>query len=170
MDAVEDEAAFAGHAIDHASDLASHLLWIAEGENLLAIDPAPESHAAAECLFQVLRLHALRGNLHGIDRIDADVDQVFDQGRDGAAAVQQHLGAALRPHRLDHARMMRLDQLAVDIGVEHGRHLGSQIVAEHDHVDIVADAVEGLFGEPNPEVRAHVHQAADEVPVFVEVL
>ncbi|MGI9332786.1 MAG: hypothetical protein ACR2RL_06460, partial [Gammaproteobacteria bacterium] len=60
-----------------------------------------------------------RRDLHRVERIDADVDQVVDEVVRRAAAVEQRLGPGLGLQRLDNPLVSRLDVAGVNpFGVE----------------------------------------------------
>ena len=92
MHAVQDVATVSAEDVNNPPDLPADLVGAAEGQHLLRIDGPPEGQAVAVVGLQALRVHAAGVDLDGIDAVDADVDEVVEQRRDGAATVQLQLG------------------------------------------------------------------------------
>jgi hypothetical protein len=68
--------------------LGPHLVRRAERQHLLRVDaPAPEHHVPAVGRLEAGRVHAARRDLHRVDDVHADVDQVRDEVEHRAAAV-----------------------------------------------------------------------------------
>lgn len=91
---------------------------------------APEDQVAAKFALERLRVHVLCGDLDGVEHLHARVDQIGDQRRDRAAAVQANgrMGA-LPLHKAIQRRMVGLDHLPVHFRGDLRRDLRSQVIA-----------------------------------------
>lgn len=86
VDGVEDVAAALGQNIQTLGDLCCDFLWGAIGQHVLRVyAAAPEYQLVAVLLFEHVRVHALGGQLHGVDDIHTHVDKVVEQLDDTAA-------------------------------------------------------------------------------------
>ena len=92
-----------------------------------------ERQAVAELSLQPGRVaHLARRDLHGIEQIDADVDEIADQLVDVAAGVQIDLGLGVLADRGEHPGVVRLDQAAIHGRRHHRAGLRRDVVAGHD--------------------------------------
>ena len=78
-------------ALAEDADLLGHvgfdLLGRAVGQQLLLVDGAPEGEPVAQRVLKLLRIVAGHVGLHRVEHVHADLDQVFEDGRDGAVGV-----------------------------------------------------------------------------------
>ena len=78
------------------------------GQKVLLVDGAPEREPVAEPVLQLMRLVARYARLDRVEDIQADVDEIVQDGSDGAVAVVHdedvRVGCAELPEDLGVAR------------------------------------------------------------------
>jgi hypothetical protein len=98
MDGGRDVSAAGRQVPDPTPDFVPDLLRRAVGQDPLRVDRAAERQPIAELLLQPRRVpHHAGRDLHGIEQVHADLDQVADQRIDVAARMEKDLGPGMRP-------------------------------------------------------------------------
>ena len=89
---VEDEAAARRQRVDVAPHVVAHLLRRAVRQHVLGVDPAaPEDDVLAEIALELDRVHSRRPDVHRVQDVHADLDEVGQQRAHVAARVEEEL-------------------------------------------------------------------------------
>jgi simple sugar transport system ATP-binding protein len=134
-----------------------------------ASEPGPGAGAEHQVLavgrLEARRIHAARRDLHRVDDVDADVDQVRDEVEDRAAAVVEEPGRGLRPDGIEQALLARLDEADVGLGADHPAELRRDVVPVLVDVEELADLVEVAGGGLDRELGDAIEEALGQRPV-----
>ncbi len=154
------------HALDEAFHHAPHLAGPGEREQALRVDPAHETQLLPELALQLQRVHARAPGLHGVQDVEADLDEVRDDGAQRAAAVVGHPEPVPFPdgEELGHER---LDHVPPGFGAHHHRLLPRHVVAAPQPVQRHLGA--GSAGQLEREAGAAREHRAGERRVCGEV-
>ena len=99
---------------------------------------APEGDIFAELALQLGRVHAGGADLHRIENIHADLNQVADNRADRAAGVEEDLGFGAGMDEIEQLLVQRLDDPAVHGWRDQHAELTGKIICLADRVHIVA--------------------------------
>jgi len=147
VDLAEDESSAGREVYDAALHLLLDLLHGAPAEDMLGVaTPSPEGYVAPEVALQARRFHARGRDLHGVEGIHADLDEIGDCPTHGAAGVQQQRAPAARFEVSEETLLVGLDALAVEVRGEHRPRLGAEVVVDEDDVHRVAEGGKELVG------------------------
>jgi len=92
----KNKAAFGGQSFDVPSYVVSDLSRGATIQDDLRIDAtSPEDQVPPELPFELKWVHSCRTELHRIEDINPDLDQIGDDRADGAARVVEQLDRSL---------------------------------------------------------------------------
>ena len=128
--------------------------------------PPWKGDSPLETLGQCGGLHSRRRDLNRVEGIDANVDQVVDDRRDGTAGVEHH-GQVVAFRVFDETSHLRLEELAIQIGTDEQRRLCPEVAAEIEDVDQVRAAPEDRFIHVEKRVGQALHHAPDQLRVLV---
>src|SRR3990170_6994695 len=124
---------------------------------------APEGQVLAESLLESRRLHVPALCLHRVDDLDPSLDQIRQEGEDGAIGVNVYLGLAPFVDERADLRQTGLEDLAVQLGGDHRAVLGAKVVAQRGDVDPLAHQIE----HPLPERKLVGHGPVEDLLVQV---
>src|SRR5262245_53726791 len=93
VNGVEDKSADRHQIVKPALYILTYLLGSAGTQNTLGINAAaPEGDVFAEFTFELRGIHAICTDLHRVDDVTANLDQIGDDGADRATGVEKDLG------------------------------------------------------------------------------
>ena len=142
---------------------APHVVRRAKGQGVLGVaDPAPKRQVGPEVALERLRLHAGGGNLHRVENIDPDLDQVRDERARRPADVKHHFGVGFALDRLDQPPLPGLEHAPVQRRRDEGAALRGQVVADCDHLNVGANLVEHGFVGGDQDFGDPVYQRLGE--------
>src|SRR3990172_1225175 len=160
----KNESASRGQIVDASFDLLDDLRRRAEGEDMLCIDSAaPKDDVFTELLFQPMSIHTACRDLHRVEDVEAQIDQVWDQSGSCAAAMVKNLGICLLLNRLHQATMLGFDHPAVQVGTDQPAILPADIIPEGEHVQVSAELVQVVVAGFDVDIGDLVHQAIGEL-------
>ena len=93
----DDIPAIGAEDVDDSPGFVPHLLFRTPHNGFIEINSAKEHQILAELPFQVHGIHARRGDLNRIKAIQADFNQIGNDGPDGSAGMEGRIKARLMP-------------------------------------------------------------------------
>jgi len=136
---VEHEAAARGEDLETIQHLSAHLCGAAQVEYGTGIHPAaPERHVLAEIPLEPVRLHTAGIGLHGVEYLEAGLNEVGYQQVYRAAGMQERMHRRVRPDVVTQLAVPGLEQGPVQLGLHERPRVGTQVIAETHHIDDVA--------------------------------
>ena len=167
---VEDKSAVLVENLDHAAAVVVHL----GGSGLIehgagVASAAPEGDVPSEFPLEHLGVHLIGRGLHGVENVVARVDEIGDDGVEGAAGMEQGLHAAVGVDVLVELGMVGLEEgLILLTGHEHPR-IHTQIVPEPQDVHDISHGVADLLQSGQVADHELLHQGLHTLLVGVDV-
>jgi hypothetical protein len=141
VDGIEDEAAVGREDLASTQDLFADLRWCSEGQHVLCVyASAPEDDAIAELPFELLGLHARGGTLDRVEDVDAGFDERWQEFRNGAAGVLEHLPLRVAVNPVAHLLVLREIEIVECFHRAEGGRLCAEVrAAKEEYVHGFAD-------------------------------